>query len=78
MSKVCPKKNQQNNPAKINQTQKWTTNVVNDREEISDAETEQMAVEVNKTNKKTSAQVNKMKMMPGDVAKAIAALSQEE
>jgi hypothetical protein len=36
-----------------------------------------MAVETNR-DKKTKVQVNKAKMMPADVAKAIAALSQEE
>ena len=82
MSKACPKRNEQNTPAKVNQTEakakKRTTEIVDDRDEVSDAETEQTAVKV-KTNKRiNNTRIGKAKMMTDDVAKAIAALSLEE
>ena len=82
MSKACPKKNEQNTQTKVNQTEtkakKRTTEIVDDRDEVSDAETEQTAVEV-KTNKRiNNTRIGKAKMTTDDVAKAIAALSLEE
>ena len=79
MSKACPKKNEQNTQAKVNQTEtkakERTSKIVDDRDEISDAETEQTAVEV-KTNKRiNNTRIGKPKMTTDDVAKAIAALS---
>lgn len=83
MSKACPKKNKQNTQAKVNQTEtkmkKHTTEIVNNREEVSNAKTEQMAVETGKTSRCINTTwINKGKMMPDDVAKAIAALSPKE
>ena len=82
MSKACPKKNEQNAQTKVNQTEtkakERTSKIVDDRDEISDAETEQTAVEV-KTNKRiNNARIGKANMTTDDVAKAIAALSLEE
>ena len=54
MSKACPKRNKQVTQTKVNQMEtkakKCTTEVVDDRDEVSNAETEQTAVEV-KTSK---------------------------
>ena len=66
----CPKKYDSNC------SNQWK--IVDDRDEISDAETEQTAVEV-KTNKRiNNTRIGKAKMTTDAGAKAIAALSLEE
>ena len=55
-----------------------TSKIVNDRDEVSDAETEQTAVEVKISKRIDNARIGKAKMTTDDVAKAIAALLLEE
>jgi hypothetical protein len=81
MSKACPKRNEQSKQTNINETKvkKGNTMEVIDDRDISDAETEQTAVETKKTNKCVdTVRVNRTKLMPNDVVKAIGALSSEE
>ena len=82
MSNACPKRNEQNTQTKVNQTEtknkKRTLEVVDDRDEVSDAKTEQTAVEVKTSIRINNARIGKAKMTTDDVAKAIVALSLEE
>ena len=79
MSKACPKKGE--NPPKINQVQtkekKRTLEVIDDRDEVSEAETEQTAVD-KKGKHVYKAKIGKAKLTSDDVAKAIGLLSNEE
>ena len=83
MSRDCPKKkaNSQANQTEVKPKGR-VTEIVDDRDDVSEAETEQTAVEsVRNTNKKervNTARINKAKMLPEDVAKAIGQLSIEE
>ena len=83
MSRDCPKKkaNSQANQTEVKPKGR-VTEVIDDRDDISEAETEQTAVEsVKNTNRKervNTARISKAKMLPEDVAKAIEQLSIEE
>ena len=85
MSRDCPKKktNGQSNANQAEVKPKGrVTKIVDDRDEVSDAETEQTAVD-NAKNTKTencvnAVHVNKAKMLPKDIAKVIGQLSMEE
>ena len=86
LSKQCPNNSgKQESAAKVNTTEAKTKakskerapEVVDDREDPSDAESEQTAV-TERSEKRSTARVNKARMMPDDFVKILAKYTQEE